>query len=79
MTRSYISNDKQKYSYDYGNQAWIVGGKYRDCGHPEDMDCGCFGRKHKGEEAITTNDCVPMTEEYDDSYSDETEEDNFIT
>ena len=58
MTRSYISNDKQKYSYDYENQVWIVGGKYRDCGHPEDMKCKCFGRLHKDEEAIITKDCV---------------------
>jgi len=57
MSRLYISNDKQKYSYDYKNQTWIVGGKYRDCGHPEDMDCGCFGRKHKGERAVITKDC----------------------
>ena len=61
MTRSYYSRftkqDNIEFLFDYRNQAWIVGGKYRDCGHPEDMDCGCFGRKHKGEEAIITKDC----------------------
>jgi len=35
--------------YDYENQAWVVGGKYIRCGHPETMDCGCFGKVHEGE------------------------------
>ena len=36
--------------YDYNLQVWIVSGRYQDCGHPEDMNCECFGRLHKGEE-----------------------------
>ena len=35
--------------YDYNNQAWIVDGRYERCGHPETMDCGCYGRLHAGE------------------------------
>lgn len=35
--------------YDYANQAWIVGGVYVSCGHPESMNCNCFGRIHAGE------------------------------
>ena len=38
--------------YDYANQAWIVGGKYENCSHPDDMDCKCFGRLHAGETAL---------------------------
>lgn len=35
--------------YDYNRQAWVVDGLYVRCGHPEDMDCGCYGRAHEGE------------------------------
>lgn len=35
--------------YDYTNQAWVVNGVYKNCGHPESMQCRCFGRKHEGE------------------------------
>jgi len=35
--------------YDYENQAWVIDGKYVNCGHPEGT-CRCFGRLHKGEE-----------------------------
>lgn len=34
--------------YDYINQAWVLAGKYVTCGHPEVMDCDCFGRKNVG-------------------------------
>lgn len=39
-------------SFDYERQAWIKDGKYVRCGHPESMDCGCYGRLHEGE-AVT--------------------------
>lgn len=35
--------------YDYTNQAWIFDGRYSNCGHPRDMNCGCYGRAHAGE------------------------------
>ena len=35
--------------FDYDRQAWVKDGKYIRCGHPESMDCGCFGREHEGE------------------------------
>jgi hypothetical protein len=35
--------------FDYENQAWVVDGRYVSCGHPETMNCGCFGRIHVGE------------------------------
>ena len=42
-------NAKDMTVYDYTNQAWIVNGVYARCGHPEAMNCGCFGRLHAGE------------------------------
>ena len=35
--------------FDYENQAWVVNGAYRRCGHPASMNCQCFGRLHAGE------------------------------
>jgi hypothetical protein len=46
--------------FDYGNQAWIVDGRYQDCNHPPTKwccwaataawkPCGCYGRAHVGE------------------------------
>ena len=35
--------------YDYERQAWVQDGRYVRCGHPEDMNCGCYGRLHAGE------------------------------
>jgi hypothetical protein len=37
--------------YDYTNQAWTVCGKYIRCGHPETMNCRCYGKIHAGEQA----------------------------
>lgn len=39
--------------YDYANQAWIRNGRYERCGHPESMDCRCYGKEHAGEIART--------------------------
>ncbi len=36
--------------FDYKNQAWVRDGKYARCGHPESMDCKCFGKVHEGED-----------------------------
>ena len=52
------SNDEYKdgrliNGYDYENQAWVVDGRYIPCGHPADMDCGCYGRSHAGEKTKT--------------------------
>ena len=35
--------------YDYEHQAWVEYGRYARCGHPDHMDCGCYGREHEGE------------------------------
>ena len=37
--------------YDYDHQAWVEDGKYLRCGHPEGMNCRCWGRTHEGEAA----------------------------
>jgi hypothetical protein len=36
-------------AYDYKNQAWVKDNRYVRCGHPESMDCGCYGKVHEGE------------------------------
>ena len=35
--------------YDYNNQAWVTNGVYQRCGHPDSMNCQCYGRIHEGE------------------------------
>ena len=40
-------------SFDDERQAWVKDGKYVRCGHPESLDCGCYGRLHEGEQAVT--------------------------
>lgn len=46
--------------YDYDRQAWVIDGRYQDCGHPKPDAivpmtgrpmgvCGCYGRAHAGE------------------------------
>ena len=35
--------------YDYENQAWVKRGRYIRCGHPEGMDCNCYGKLHEAE------------------------------
>lgn len=41
--------------YDYKNQAWVRNGRYVRCGHADEMNCGCYGREHEGEEADLSN------------------------
>lgn len=36
--------------FDYENQAWVLGGKYERCGHPESFNCRCYGKLHAGEQ-----------------------------
>jgi len=38
--------------YDYDNQAWVVNNKYERCGHPQEMNCNCYGKLHEGEKPI---------------------------
>ncbi len=50
--------------YDYDDQAWVVDGRYQDCGHvpgtfygrtgPDGL-CRCYGRLHEGELAPTSH------------------------
>jgi len=35
--------------YDYTRQAWVKDGVYVRCGHPESLNCACYGREHAGE------------------------------
>ncbi len=38
--------------YDYLNQAYVIDGLYARCGHPDAMECNCYGKEHEGEKAI---------------------------
>jgi hypothetical protein len=40
------SDPKTVSGYDYRHNAWVLHGFYCSCAHPDDMDCGCFGRDH---------------------------------
>jgi len=35
--------------FDYKNQAWVKNGLYVRCGHPENVNCNCYGKRHEGE------------------------------
>ena len=48
--RNSINTDAN--GYDYDNQAWYQNGVYVRCGHPESMDCGCFGKANAGKAVI---------------------------
>jgi len=50
-SRNEIKNGLLFNGYDYQNQAWVIGGKYERCGHPEDMECHCYSKLHQGEVA----------------------------
>lgn len=36
--------------YDYTNQAWVLRGVYQACGHPERMQCTCYGKLNAGKQ-----------------------------
>lgn len=42
-------NGKLYNGYDYGKQVWVLKGKYVRCGHPNEMNCQCYGRLHEAE------------------------------
>lgn len=52
-----VIKERLQQSYDYEKQVWIINGKYVRCGHPESMNCKCYGKKHAGESAIITEHC----------------------
>lgn len=49
--------------FDYENQAWVKDGRYVRCGHPETMNCGCFGRAHQGEPVRVSIETVDLDRE----------------
>ena len=49
--------------YDYNRQAWVRGGRYVRCAHPEAMACGCYGRDHAGEETDSASWAFPANED----------------
>ena len=38
--------------YDYKLKTWVLDGKYVRCGHPDNMGCACYGRRHEGEQTV---------------------------
>ena len=46
----YLLVRQNESKYDYRNQAWTVDDRYVRCGHPESMNCQCYGKLHEGEE-----------------------------
>ena len=49
-----VVNGRLVNGYDYDRQAWVRNGLYVRCGHPEQMNCGCYGRIHEGEKTNRT-------------------------
>jgi len=47
-----IIDNKLQNGFDYENQAWVLNGKYVRCGHPDSLNCDCYGKIHEGEETI---------------------------
>ena len=46
MTR--LSTNTELNGFDYENQAWYKNGVYVRCGHPDSMNCDCFGKLNEG-------------------------------
>lgn len=64
LENQYRELDHAKHEgYDYENQAWVVNGLYEPCGHPEGMDCQCYGKLHAGEPATGTVRCTTCGDE----------------
>ena len=49
-TRDIYENGRMIWGFDYDKQAWVEDGKYVRCGHPDSMNCDCYGKIHEGEE-----------------------------
>lgn len=39
-----------KNGFSYTHQTWIKDFIVQRCGHPQQMNCQCFGKKHEGEQ-----------------------------
>ena len=56
--------------YDYEKQVWVLNGVYQRCGHPEDMNCGCYGKAHAGERAEQKKYSCAACDENFEGYED---------
>ena len=54
MSKDEYRENKLYNGYDYENQAWVKEGKYIRCGHPDSMNCNCYGRLNEGKETLIT-------------------------
>ena len=50
MKRNDLDLDENGNGFDYATQAWVKDYKYIRCGHPDEMDCSCFGKRHEGDD-----------------------------
>jgi hypothetical protein len=41
--------------FDYDRQCWVEDYMILRCGHPETMDCGCFGKLYEGKDIRLLN------------------------
>ena len=46
--------------YSYEMQCWVVDNIVQRCGHPENMDCTCFGRHWQGWDLDTAMRCIEL-------------------
>jgi hypothetical protein len=58
-TMRYSNNEMTKFGvikngYSYAHQCWIENFIIQRCGHPDSLDCQCFGKIHEGEQARFT-------------------------
>lgn len=51
LSRNEIVNGILKNGYSYEHQCWVLDYVIQNCGHPQTMKCGCYGRQHAGQQA----------------------------
>ena len=50
-----LSTNTPTSGFDYEHQAWYLEGVYVRCGHPDSMQCQCYGTLHEGEPVRNIN------------------------
>lgn len=60
-----VNEFEQTHLYDYELQCWIVNGLVVRCGHPESMNCHCYGKAHEGELADLTKPTIRTVRSYE--------------
>jgi len=50
LSNNEIIDGHLKNGFDYDFQLWVLNYIIQDCGHPDDFDCHCNGRRLKGQD-----------------------------